>query len=190
MNQPDFVVDLSCHCLTNCRFLPSPNANARPAGLPDLIVLHNISLPPNQFGNGLIEKLFLNQLTLDENSHWYLKSLQGLEVSAHLLIARDGAVTQFVAFDRRAWHAGKSQFLGRENCNDYSIGIELEGADVLPFTKIQYQQLNRIIAALTAAYRHITPARIVAHSHIAPARKTDPGPFFNWQQLAFLEGQS
>ena len=165
--------------LRGVRRAPSPNQNERPAGTGiDLLVIHNISLPPAEFGGGFVERLFCN--TLDCSEHPWFENLRGLEVSAHLLIARDGTATQFVPFDRRAWHAGASQFAGRANCNDFSIGIELEGTDFVPYTDAQYSSLVRTTRALMREYPAITIGRIVGHEHIAPGRKTDPGASFDW----------
>lgn len=166
--------------LRGCPRVPSPNCDERPAGAPiDLIVIHNISLPPGRYGGGHIERLFCNQLDRDLDPHF--GQIADLRVSAHLLIERNGALTQFVAFDRRAWHAGVSEFEGRPRCNDFSIGIELEGTDFEPFADEQYAALNRVVAALAAAY----PIRALrGHSDVAPGRKTDPGPFFDWTRIA------
>src|SRR5690606_37449812 len=155
---------------------PSPNHDTRPADVaPYLLVLHNISLPPGVFGGCEIIDLFLNRL--DYSSHPWLERLRGLTVSAHFLIRRDGAVVQFVSTDRRAWHAGVSQFEGRERCNGYSIGIELEGTDVLDYADEQYASLKHLTQTLKNRY----PLRAVrGHEHIAPGRKTDPGPAFDW----------
>ncbi len=167
------------HILSDANFLESPHFDERhdPADI-SLLVIHNISLPPNQFGGGYIQELFLGKL--DWNEHWYFKQIEGLRVSSHLLIQRDGQVMQFVPFDKRAWHAGVSNFEGREACNDYSIGIELEGADDIPFTDIQYQKLTEVTKAILKSYPKINKERITGHSDIAPGRKTDPGPFFDW----------
>ena len=156
--------------------VPSPNFDPRPEGMPvELLVLHNISLPPGEFGGPAIAALFTN--TLDCAQHPYYEGLRGLRVSAHFLIRRDGALLQFVSCDARAWHAGVSRFAGRERCNDFSIGIELEGCDDQPFEDAQYAVLQSLTLALAAAY----PLRAVAgHSDIAPGRKTDPGPCFDW----------
>lgn len=179
MDQTHFaIID---HCLAAARFIPSPNCNERPADEISLLVIHNISLPPGQFGGGHIAELFSNRL--DPNGHPFFAEIEGLEVSAHLLIERDGRMTQFVPFDRRAWHAGKSCFDGREACNDFSIGIELEGADNIPFTDLQYQVLAAVTRALMQAYPDITSKRITGHSDIAPGRKTDPGPAFDWARF-------
>lgn len=147
----------------------------------DLLVLHNISLPPGEFGGHWIERLFLNQL--DPEAHPYFRQIAELKVSAHLLIRRDGGIIQFVPFDQRAWHAGVSSFEGRDNCNDYSIGIELEGTDDQEFTDAQYQSLVQAIQQIRLWYPGITADRITGHSQIAPDRKTDPGPCFDWQRL-------
>ena len=165
--------------LRGARRLPSGNANERPdPGEISLLVIHNISLPPGRFGGGFVEQLFLN--CLDCTMHPYFERLQGLRVSAHLLIDRRGRLTQFVPFDRRAWHAGESRFEGRPHCNDFSVGIELEGTDERPYTRAQYARLVRVTRALMRAYPAITAGRIVGHEHIAPGRKTDPGPAFDW----------
>lgn len=170
------------HRLSFARQVPSPNCSERPEGtVIDLLVIHNISLPPGEYGGGHVDALFCNQL--DPAAHSYFAEIAHLRVSAHLLIDREGAVTQYVPFDRKAWHAGASTFCGRENCNDFSIGIELEGSDFEPFTAAQYEQLARVTGLITAAYPGITPDRITGHSDIAPGRKTDPGPHFNWQQF-------
>lgn len=164
--------------LRAARRLESPNANERPCDEISLLVIHNISLPPGRFGGGFIEQLFLN--TLDCSAHPYFGTLRDLHVSAHLLIDRRGRAMQFVPFARRAWHAGRSSFAGRGECNDYSIGIELEGTDERPYTRAQYRRLVRIARALMRRYPAITIDRIVGHSDIAPGRKTDPGPVFDW----------
>lgn len=170
------------HRLHGARFVASPNCDARPdAGDISLLVIHAISLPPGEFGGGWIERLFTN--TLDSGAHPYFETLRDLKVSAHCVVDRAGAVTQYVPFDRRAWHAGESAFDGRSRCNDFSIGIELEGCDAQEFTEAQYVQLARVARALLRAYPKITPARIVGHSDIAPGRKTDPGPRFDWTGL-------
>lgn len=158
---------------------PSPNFNERPPGCAiELLVIHNISLPPGQFGGGHVAELFTN--TLDCNAHPAFAELAGLQVSAHLLIERSGAVTQFVPFTARAWHAGVSRFQGRDNCNDFSIGIELEGTDTTPYTDAQYERLAQVTVRLRRAYPGIVPAHVVGHSDIAPGRKSDPGPAFDW----------
>ncbi|TWH64356.1 AmpD protein [Azomonas agilis] len=160
---------------------PSPNFNARPAGEISLLVLHNISLPPGQFGTGQVEALFQNRL--DPNAHPFFQSIADLRVSAHFLIDRQGQVTQFVSCLDRAWHAGVSRFGERENCNDFSLGIELEGTDHQAFTEAQYASLIFLVRQLQSAFPELTNERICGHSDIAPDRKTDPGPFFDWSRL-------
>nr|WP_240433523.1 1,6-anhydro-N-acetylmuramyl-L-alanine amidase AmpD [Solimonas sp. K1W22B-7] len=165
--------------LRGARQLPSPNQDERPDPQDvSLLVIHNISLPPDRFGGPWIDALFSN--TLDPSAHPYFETIKNLRVSAHLCIFRDGRVTQYVPFGRRAWHAGVSRFDGRERCNDFSIGIEMEGCDSKPFTVKQYARLARVTRALLAAYPRLTRERIAGHSDIAPGRKTDPGPCFDW----------
>ena len=163
------------------RHCPSPNFNARPSGEISLMVIHNISLPPGQFGTGKVQQFFANQLVADE--HPYFADICSLTVSAHFLIERDGAVFQFVSCRDRAWHAGVSRFEGRENCNDFSLGIELEGTDDLAYSDAQYAALATLTGELRRAYPAIRPERIVGHSDIAPGRKTDPGGAFDWPRL-------
>lgn len=168
--------------LEGVRRLPSPNADERPpACVPELIVVHNISLPPGEFGGDWIDALFANRLPSD--GHPYFAGVAGLRVSAHLLIRRNGSPVQYVSFLRRAWHAGVSFYGLRERCNDFSIGIELEGTDVLPYEDAQYVRLAEIVAALLAAYPTLSRERISGHADIAPGRKTDPGPTFDWGRL-------
>ncbi len=169
------------------RQVPSPNCDARPMGCGiELIVIHSISLPPGQYGGTQIDRLFTN--SLDPAEHPYFADIAQLRVSSHLLIRRDGELVQYVPFDRRAWHAGQSCFQGREACNDFSIGIELEGMDDEPYTQQQYRQLATVIRLLMQHWPGLGPEAIVGHSDIAPGRKTDPGPAFDWQQLyAMLE---
>lgn len=167
--------------LEGAKHLPSDNHNARPNAEISLLVIHNISLPPGEFGTGMVEALFTNQLPAD--AHPYFAGIAHLKVSAHFFIKRNGAITQFVSCLDRAWHAGVSNFAGRENCNDFSLGIELEGEDDRAYSDAQYQSLNQLIAELVKHYPLITPERICGHSDIAPQRKTDPGPAFNWQRL-------
>lgn len=163
----------------------SPNADERPPGCEvSLLVVHNISLPPGEFGGGYIRDLFLNRL--DPGAHPYFAEIAHLQVSAHLLVRRDGSAMQFVALDRRAWHAGLSNFCGRECCNDFSIGIELEGSDEAPFTDAQYRSLVVLTGEVRALFPAITAERIVGHSDIAPGRKTDPGPCFDWDHYRAL----
>ena len=146
-----------------------------------MIVVHGISLPPGEFGGPEIEALFTN--TLQWDAHPYFEEIRGLEVSAHILIRRDGSVVQFVPFTKRAWHAGDSCFRGQHRCNDFSIGIELEGEDETPYDDRQDQALQGVIGALCAVYPRITPREVAGHSDIAPGRKTDPGPAFDWLRL-------
>lgn len=165
--------------LRDARRVPSPNCDARPSGAtPDLIVVHAISLPPCEFGGNAIEQLFTNRL--DPQDHPYYRQIHALRVSAHLLVRRDGAVTQFVSCDQRAWHAGISSWRGQDRCNDFSVGIELEGCDELPFDSAQYVALAQLVTAIRRRY---SITAIVGHSEIAPGRKTDPGPCFDWQRL-------
>ncbi len=171
--------------LPGVRRLPSPNCDERPPdSIVDLLVIHNISLPPGEFGGPWIEDLFLNRL--DPQAHPYFAEIATLQVSAHLLIRRDGRTCQFVSLERRAWHAGVSCFAGRERCNDFSIGIELEGTDELPYTDAQYEQLARLTQQIRNHYPAITPQRITGHADIAPGRKTDPGPAFDWARYRSL----
>jgi AmpD protein len=161
---------------------PSPNQDDRPQGAePELIVIHGISLPPGRFGGPYIEHLFTN--CIDRTAHPYFEEIADLHVSAHLLIRRDGSLTQFVPFGRRAWHAGPSSFRGRSCCNDFSIGIELEGDDESPYTGRQYVELAQVIGALAEAYPQLDARLIAGHCDIAPGRKTDPGPAFDWMRL-------
>lgn len=173
--------------LSGARRVPSPHCNERPAGGDiDLLVIHCISLPPGQYGGSWIDDFF--QGHLDTSAHPYFEEIGELKVSAHLLINRTGGVTQYVPFDRRAWHAGQSSFCGREGCNDFSIGIELEGLDTDTYTDAQYHSLARATVAIMRAYPGITPETITGHSDIAPGRKLDPGPGFDWRRyLAEVE---
>ena len=165
--------------LANVRFVASPNCDERPAGDEvSLLVIHAISLPPGEFGGREVEALFTNKL--DPDQHPYYREIAGLRVSAHFFIRRDGELIQFVPCDRRAWHAGVSTWGERERCNDFSIGVELEGCDERNFEAAQYETLNQLIAALKQRY---PIAAIVGHSDIAPGRKTDPGPGFDWAQV-------
>jgi AmpD protein len=170
------------HWLTRAVRRPSPNADARSAEQrPELVVLHCISLPPGRFGTGLVEALFMNRL--DVHAHPALSDLAGLRVSAHVFIERRGRVVQFVPFDRRAWHAGVSSWRGRPACNDYAIGIELEGTESGRYTRAQYQRLDALLRTLLARYPGLTPDAIVGHQEIAPGRKRDPGPGFDWPDV-------
>lgn len=176
------IIDRQSGWLDEAEILPSPNYDDRPDET-DIsgIIVHNISLPPGQFGGGWIADLFLNQL--DPNAHPYFAEIANLKVSSHLLIRREGLIKQFVPFHKRAWHAGVSCWEGRERCNDFTIGIEMEGDDETAFTESQYQQLVKVIKALFAAYPLLSNERITGHEHIAPGRKTDPGPHFDWVYL-------
>jgi len=161
---------------------PSPNCDSRPLGaVIDLLVIHGISLPPGEFGSDDIDRLFTN--CLDPTRHQTFPDICQLRVSAHLLIRRGGELVQFVPLEQRAWHAGVSQFQDRERCNDFSIGIELEGTDDVPYDDRQYVRLIEVVASLQAVYPEITPDRIVGHCDVAPGRKTDPGPAFDWMRL-------
>lgn len=170
--------------LKQAKRVPSPNFNERPEQKLDLLVIHNISLPPKQFGGPYVEQFFTN--SLDHDLHPFFDEIRGVEVSAHLFIRRDGEVVQFVPLNKRAWHAGKSCFQGRENCNDFSIGIELEGYDDCPYTPEQYQSLVEVSAEIMRHYPDIVPEHIVGHSDIAPGRKTDPGSAFDWSAYQAL----
>lgn len=175
-------VDGATGLMGGTRFTPSPHYDARPPDTAiDLLVIHGISLPPGEFGGPWIERLFLGTLPMD--AHPYFRQIANPRVSAHLFIRRDGELLQFVPFPQRAWHAGASAFGGRTACNDFSIGIELEGTDHVAYTDAQYAELAKVSRALMAAYPGITPARIVGHSDIAAGRKTDPGPAFDWPRL-------
>ena len=175
-------IDPSGDFLPGARQVSSPNCDDRPQECePDLIVIHGISLPPGEYGGPEIDRFFTN--TLDPNSHPYFSEIRGLQVSAHVLIRRDGVVVQFVPFNRRAWHAGDSSFRGTPCCNDYSIGIELEGVDHIEYTDRQYEVLVGIVIALMQACPGLDARRIAGHCDIAPGRKMDPGPAFDWLRL-------
>lgn len=165
-------------CLNNIRVLSSPNCDERPVGSEiSLLVIHNISLPPQEFSGDGVAEFFTNRL--DPEAHPYYQTLCGLKVSAHFFIRRNGETIQFVPCEKRAWHAGESSWQGRSRCNDFSIGIELEGSDTAPFTDVQYEAL----VALTRSLRKTYPITDIAgHSDIAPGRKTDPGPYFDWDR--------
>jgi AmpD protein len=168
--------------LLRARRIPSPNCDARPPGTPiTLLVIHNISLPPHEFGGESVLDLFLNRLACD--AHPFYAGLAGMRVSSHFLIRRDAELIQFVPCGLRAWHAGVSRWKGRDRCNDFSVGVELEGSDFVPFRDVQYQQLAELTRELRARY----PVEDIAgHSDIAPRRKTDPGPFFDWDRYRTL----
>ncbi len=168
--------------LAGARQVDSPNQDDRPPGCePELVVLHGISLPPGEFGGDGIEALFTNRL--DPAAHPYYRRIAQLRVSSHFLIRRDGELVQFVPVHRRAWHAGESSYRGRRRCNDFSVGIELEGTDELPYTDPQYEVLDALLAALFAACPRLGPEHVTGHEHVSPGRKTDPGPAFDWARL-------
>lgn len=168
--------------LCNARWRASPNYNLRPVGItPDLVVLHNISLPPGQFTGDYIDQLFMN--CLDSKAHPYFAQLEGLKVSAHLLIRRDGEMLQYVNLLARAWHAGLSSYAGVADCNNNSIGIELEGCDEQQYSDQQYSQLVSVLKAIQQTWPACTTERIIGHADIAPGRKTDPGAAFDWLGL-------
>lgn len=178
-------IDLKTGLLDAADYQPSPHCDVRPAEMAiDMLVVHGISLPPGQFGGEAIEQFFCAKL--DHSAHPYYATIANLAVSAHLLIRRDGKMIQFVPFHQRAWHAGQSIFEGRIGCNDFSIGVELEGTDDLPYEKIQYQRLAALIPVLQLAFPAMTRQRIVGHADIAPGRKTDPGSAFDWTYLDCL----
>ena len=170
------------------RRVPSPNCDARPPGSEvELVVIHGISLPPREYGGPFIDQLFTN--TLDPAAHPYFREIAALRVSAHLLVNRRGRLTQYVPFHLRAWHAGQSSFCGRGACNDFSIGIELEGCDEEPYEAAQYHAAAAVVRLLMGRWPAIAPGAIVGHSDIAPGRKTDPGPGFDWSRFRDLLSQ-
>ena len=176
------IIDANKGWLDGVKHIASPNCDTRPPGTaPELIVIHGISLPPGDFGGPWIDHLFTNRL--DRDAHSYFAQVCEMRVSAHVLIRRDGSLTQYVPFTERAWHAGESNYCGRRACNDFSIGIELEGTDELPYEPAQYQALAELVAALRRTYPSLRDAALVGHSDIAPGRKTDPGPAFDWARL-------
>lgn len=169
--------------LQGCKHVASPNCGPRPKNASaQLLVIHNISLPPGEFGGPYIEDLFTNQL--DPDAHPYFVDVAQLEVSAHFLIRRSGEIIQFVATTENAWHAGRSRWRGRDKCNDFSIGIELEGTDTHLYTEAQYEALTSLVRTCRQAHPEIEPTAIVGHSDIAPGRKTDPGESFDWYRLS------
>jgi len=186
---PRLHLDAQGDWLVEADRCPSPNCDER-AGTGEiaLIVVHGISLPPGEFGGPWIADLFLNRL--DPDAHPYFREVAGVKVSAHVVIRRDGQLVQFVPFSKRAWHAGQSCFRGRNVCNDFSIGIELEGTDELPYTEAQYRSLTALIALLRSRYPNIDADAITGHADIAPGRKTDPGPAFDWDKLAAMLTQA
>ncbi len=178
----EFTVNPLSGLISPSRQCLSPNRDARPDGTtPEVLVLHGISLPPGKFGGDEIEALFLNRL--DWDAHPYFAGIRGMEVSAHLLLRRDGELVQFVPFTERAWHAGVSRFRGRSRCNDFSIGIELEGEDDTAYDERQYEVLPAVLRALSQAYPCISPREIAGHCDVSPGRKSDPGPAFDWLRL-------
>ncbi|MFP4129756.1 MAG: 1,6-anhydro-N-acetylmuramyl-L-alanine amidase AmpD [Halorhodospira sp.] len=182
MTEGTFTVEPDTGLVQPARRLPSPNQSRRPPGCGvELAIIHAISLPPGQFGGGWIDRLFTN--TLDPEGHPYFREIAHLTVSAHLLIDRRGAATQYVPLHRCAWHAGASSFRQRPGCNAYSVGIELEGDERTPYTDAQYAALTGVLRALLASYPALTADRIVGHSDVAPERKSDPGPAFDWGRL-------
>ena len=184
------TIDTATGLLEGARFVSSPNCDARPPGASvDVVVIHAISLPPGKFGGPGIEQLFCNRLDPVEDPSY--GAVHQLKVSAHFLIRRDGEIIQFVPLHRRAWHAGRSYCEGRKGANDFSIGIELEGSDDVPFEEAQYRSLSSLTEELMSVYPAITPDRIYGHADIAPGRKTDPGPHFHWDRyLASLPQES
>lgn len=182
-------IDTATGLLLGVRQVLSPHWDARPAGVqPDLIVVHGISLPPGEFGGPWVDRLFCGNLPGD--AHPSFASIAGLRVSAHALIRRNGAISQYVPFGARAWHAGRSRYGEREACNDFSVGIELEGADEVAYEPAQYGALADLIRALCDGYPTLSQDRIVGHSEIAPGRKSDPGPAFDWMRLRALLAQN
>jgi len=178
-------IDPATGLLANVRQVLSPHFDERPAGIaPTLIVVHGISLPAGEFGGPWIDRLFTGNLP--SGAHASFAEIALLRVSAHAVIRRDGAITQYVSFGSRAWHAGQSSYQGREACNDFSIGIELEGTDEIPYTELQYLSLSALITLLCAAYPTLSTDRLVGHSDIAPGRKSDPGQAFDWSTLRRL----
>ena len=179
------VIDAEPGWIRGVRRVESPNCDARPAGMvPELIVMHGISLPPGEFGGPWIDRLFIN--TLPPAAHPYFATIADSKVSAHVLVRRDGSLTQYVPFRCRAWHAGDSSYAGRRACNDFSIGIELEGADDMAYEDAQYAAAASLIGALCATYPSLSPQHVTGHSDIAPGRKTDPGIAFDWPRLRTL----
>lgn len=177
-----FEVHAPTGLLTGVRQVLSPHRDARPSGVDaDLVIVHGISLPPDEFGGPWIDRLFTGGLPRD--AHPYFETIAAGRVSAHLLIRRDGEVVQYVPFGERAWHAGTSHWKGRNACNDFSIGIELEGTDVAPYESAQYDSLAGVIRALRATFGSLATAPVVGHSDVAPGRKTDPGEGFDWSRL-------
>ena len=182
-------IDRATGLLAGARQVLSPHFDARPAGvLPELLVVHGISLPPGEFGGPWIDRLFTG--TLPADAHPYFRQIAGQRVSAHALIRRDGQIVQYVPFGERAWHAGQSAYRGRAGCNDFSVGVELEGTDDTSYTDAQYSALAALSTALFTAYPSLTAHAIAGHSDISPGRKTDPGPSFDWAHYRGLLDQT
>jgi len=182
-------IDRATGLIGGARQVLSPHFDDRPSGcVPELLVVHGISLPPGEFGGPWIDRLFTG--TLPANGHPYFRAIAAQRVSAHALIRRDGQIVQYVPFDARAWHAGQSAWCGRAGCNDFSIGVELEGTDETPYADAQYYALAGLISALLSVYPSLRKEAIVGHSDIAPGRKTDPGPSFEWARLRALLDQT
>ena len=176
------IINIKDNLIEGVTFHSSPNFDSRPKDTDiSLIVIHSISLPPGKYGGNEIKDFFLNEL--DTSNHEYFESIKNLKVSSHIVIKRTGEILQFVPFNKRAWHAGISSYLGKENCNDYSIGIELEGTDDSEFTDEQYNSLKNLTSSLIRSYPNLSEDRLVGHSDIAPGRKSDPGIFFDWKRL-------
>lgn len=185
MEKTSLILDSQSGLIEEAQFISSPNCDERPANVEiNLLTIHGISLPPGKYGGPWVIDLFTN--SLDKDAHPYFKEIQSLKVSCHLLIRRDGSLLQFVPLQMRAWHAGESCYQGKEKCNDFSIGIELEGDDDTPYENIQYKMLSDVASLLIKYYPAITSDRIVGHCDIAPGRKTDPGPAFNWKYFRSL----
>ncbi len=183
--QPALKIDPVTGLLADVRQVLSTHYDARPAGvLPELIVIHGISLPPGEFGGPWIDRLFTGSLPPD--AHPYFRDIARNRVSAHVVIKRDGTLVQYVPFGQRAWHAGQSHYRGRPACNDFSVGIELEGVDDLAYTDLQYEQLAALVDALLLTYPTLSADHIAGHSDISPGRKTDPGPAFDWSRWRTL----
>ncbi|MFT5132636.1 MAG: AmpD protein [Gammaproteobacteria bacterium] len=179
------TLDVKKQWLTQVRQVPSPNCDERPTGCEvDLIVIHGISLPPNEYGGPYIDQLFTN--TLDPQAHPYFAEIAALRVSSHVLVNRKGELTQYVPFDARAWHAGESEFEGRQTCNNFSIGIELEGCDEQDYEPVQYEVAASLVRLLMENWKGIDKTRVLGHCDIAPGRKTDPGEAFKWEYFYSL----
>jgi AmpD protein len=178
----DVVIDTKTGWLSGVQHVPSPNCDARPDNAQlDLIIIHGISLPPAEFDGNWIDLFFTNELPVA--AHRYFAEIAHLRVSAHVLIRRNGSLTQYVPFTARAWHAGESDYCGRKSCNDFSVGIELEGTDEIPYEPAQYTALAKLVYSLRGAYPSLQKAELVGHCDISPGRKTDPGPSFDWTLL-------